>query len=112
MSAAGQTEKNSVRANVFRFTLKLGHRLMQSARPNCHRGLMPTQQITARIDRPRLGAAARGGGGLCHHQGDLTRQPLVAPIKTHLTPELAFNHIFHSARAEPAVRGRCNGRPT
>src|SRR6266478_8879564 len=28
----GQTEKNSVRANVFRYTLKLGHRLMQSAR--------------------------------------------------------------------------------
>jgi hypothetical protein len=31
MSDMGQTEKNSVRANVFRFTLKLGHRLMQSA---------------------------------------------------------------------------------
>jgi len=28
----GQTEKNSVRAYVFRFGLKLGHRSMQSAR--------------------------------------------------------------------------------
>jgi hypothetical protein len=31
-SDMGQTEKNSVRANVFRYALKLGHRLMQSAR--------------------------------------------------------------------------------
>ena len=30
MSLMGQTEKNSVRAYVFRFTLKLGHRSMQS----------------------------------------------------------------------------------
>jgi hypothetical protein len=29
--AWGQTEKNSVRAYVFRFTVKLGHRSMQSA---------------------------------------------------------------------------------
>jgi hypothetical protein len=32
MAEMGQTEKNSVRAYVFRFTLKLGHRSMQSAR--------------------------------------------------------------------------------
>jgi hypothetical protein len=31
MSLMGQTDKNSVRAYVFRFTLKLGHRSMQSA---------------------------------------------------------------------------------
>jgi hypothetical protein len=31
MSASGQTEKNSVRANVFRFALELGHRVMMSA---------------------------------------------------------------------------------
>ena len=44
-------------------------------------------------------------------QGDLAREPLVAPIKTHLTPELA-NHIFHYARTKPAMRGRLGGRPT
>ena len=31
MSQLGQTEKNSVRANVFRFALELGHCLTQSA---------------------------------------------------------------------------------
>jgi hypothetical protein len=31
MSAGGQTEKNSVRAYVFRFALKLGHGSMPSA---------------------------------------------------------------------------------
>ena len=44
-------------------------------------------------------------------QGDLAREPLVAPIKMHLTPELACNYVFHNARAEPAVRGRRDGRP-
>src|SRR5258708_40187345 len=33
MSVSGQTEKNSVRAYVFRFTLKLGHCSMHSACP-------------------------------------------------------------------------------
>jgi hypothetical protein len=32
-SVPGQTEKNSVRAYVFRFTLKLGHGSMHSACP-------------------------------------------------------------------------------
>jgi hypothetical protein len=27
---------------------------------------------------------------------------LIAPIKTHLTAELAANYFFHNARAEPA----------
>jgi hypothetical protein len=31
----------------------------------------------------------RGGTRLCNQQGDFARQPVVAPIKTHLTPELA-----------------------
>ena len=47
----------------------------------------------------------------CKRQVDFAREPLVAPIKTHLTPELA-NYVFHDARAETAVRGRRNGRPT
>jgi hypothetical protein len=41
----------------------------------------------------------------------ISHLPLVAPIKAHLTLELA-NHIFHNACAEPAVRGRRGGRPT
>jgi hypothetical protein len=49
--------------------------------------------------------AARGGTRLCNQQGDFARQPVVAPIKTHLTPELACNCVFHNARAEAAVRG-------
>src|ERR1700682_4789816 len=35
MSVEGQTEKNSVRANVFRFALELGHCSMQSALRIC-----------------------------------------------------------------------------
>ena len=54
--------------------------------------------------------AARGGPSLCKRQGDFAREPLVAPIKMHLTPELA-NHVFHYACAEPAMRGRRDGRP-
>jgi hypothetical protein len=46
---------------------------------------------------------------LCKRQGDLAREPLVAPIKMHLTLELAY-HIFRNACAEPAVRGGRNGR--
>ena len=43
-------------------------------------------------------------------EGNLARQPLVAPIKTYLTPELA-NYVFHDARAEATVRGRRDCRP-
>src|SRR5260370_38983213 len=49
--------------------------------------------------------------GLCELQGDFASEPFGAPIKTHLIPELA-NHSFHNACAEPAVRGRREGRPT
>jgi len=49
--------------------------------------------------------------GLCKRQDDFAREPLVAPIKTHLTPELG-NHIFYNACAEPAVRRRRNGWST
>src|SRR5215471_12863031 len=48
---------------------------------------------------------------LCERQRDFARKPFGTPIKTHLTFELA-NHIFHNACAEPAVRGRRDGRPT
>jgi hypothetical protein len=37
--------------------------------------------------------------GLCKQQDDFAREPILAPIKTHLTPELA-NPIFHNACAE------------
>ena len=49
--------------------------------------------------------------GLCKRQGDFAREPLVAPIKTHLSLELACDYVFHNAPAEPAVRGRRDGRP-
>ena len=47
----------------------------------------------------------------CKRQVDFAREPLVAPIKPRLALKLA-NHIFHNACAEPAVRGRRDGRPT
>ena len=49
---------------------------------------------------------------LCKRQGDLAREPLVAPIKMHRTPQLAYNYLFYHARAEPPVGGRRDGRPT
>jgi hypothetical protein len=49
---------------------------------------------------------------LCKRQGDFTPEPLVAPVKTHLTLELACNYVFHNARAEPAARGRRDCRST
>jgi hypothetical protein len=48
---------------------------------------------------------------LCRRQSDFAGEPLVAPIKMHLAPELACDYVFHNARAEPAVRGRRDGRP-
>jgi len=60
MSELGQTEKNSVRANVFRYTLKLGHRLMQSAR-------LAKQDVDGRVKPGHDGywskKAPPGGGG-------------------------------------------------
>jgi hypothetical protein len=50
-------------------------------------------------------------GVLRKSQTNFAGQPLVAPIKTNLAPELAPNHFFHDARAEPSVRGRLDERP-
>ena len=61
--------------------------------------------LTSRCRRAALAA------GLCKRQGNLAREPLIAPIKTHLTSELASNYFFHDARTEPAVRGPLDGRP-
>jgi hypothetical protein len=52
-----------------------------------------------------------GGRPMQKRQGNLAREPLIAPIKTHLTPELASNYFFHDARTEPAVRGPLDGWP-
>jgi hypothetical protein len=35
-------------------------------------------------------------------QRNFADEPLIAPIKTQLTAELAANYFFHNARAEPA----------
>ena len=48
--------------------------------------------------------------GLRKQQRNFAGEPLSAPIKTHLTAELASDYIFHDARAEPAMRGRRGGR--
>jgi hypothetical protein len=48
---------------------------------------------------------------LCERQGNLAREPSVAPIKAHLTPELACNYVLHNAPAESAARGRRDWRP-
>src|SRR3984893_6716281 len=61
---------------------------------------------------PRTSAVApHVAAGLGKPQGDFAGEPLVAPIKTHLTPELACDYVFHNARAEAAVRGWRDGRP-
>jgi hypothetical protein len=52
------------------------------------------------------GVDARTRGHLPKLQGDFAHEPVIAPIKTHLTPELTSNYVFHNARAEPAVLGR------
>jgi hypothetical protein len=49
--------------------------------------------------------------GLRKEQSNFAGEPLGVPIKTHLTAELAANHFFQNARAEPAMRGRRGGRP-
>jgi hypothetical protein len=50
--------------------------------------------------------SCRGGTWLCNRQCDLASEPLLAPVKTHLTSELASKYIFHNARAEAAARSR------
>ena len=77
------------------------------------------QQIIARIaglavavrSRSAVSSSTPRRRGLHERQDDFAREPLVAPIKSHLTPELA-NYVFHDARAETAVRGRRDGRST
>ena len=54
-SVVGQTEKNSVRAYVFRLALELGHCLMQSAclkRANAQSRCAPARCAGARAERP------------------------------------------------------------
>src|SRR5258708_3079763 len=59
MSDTGQTEKNSVGANVFCYTLKLVHRFMQSAR-------LANQDVDGRVkpghDEYQSKKAPPGGG--------------------------------------------------
>jgi hypothetical protein len=47
--------------------------------------------------------------GLSKRQRNFAGEPLVAPIKTHLTPELSSNYFFYDARAEPPVCGWRDG---
>jgi hypothetical protein len=49
--------------------------------------------------------------GLRKQQSNFADETLIAPIKTHLTAELAANHFFQNARAKPAMRGWRGGRP-
>ena len=43
--------------------------------------------------------------GLRKQQSNFAGEPRRAPIKTHLTPELASNYVFYNAGAAPAMRG-------
>src|SRR5258708_2536528 len=95
-------------------------RFLQQNLPSADVGVQPiarrlwsTMQAWIELEAPPMEAIRTTFGlpGLCKRQDDFAREPLVAPIKTHLTPELA-NHIFHNACAEPAVRRRRNGRST
>jgi hypothetical protein len=49
--------------------------------------------------------------GLRKQQGNFAGESWRAPIKTHLSPELASDHVFYNAGAAPAVRGGRDGRP-
>jgi hypothetical protein len=51
MSEMGQTEKNSVRAYVFRFALELGHSSMQSDVSK-----VPTTEVAFSLDHPAASA--------------------------------------------------------
>jgi hypothetical protein len=62
MSVEGQTEKNSVRAYVFRFALKLGHRSTQSAclkraKPGTSRVVPSGRECATRLSVERYGAS-------------------------------------------------------
>jgi hypothetical protein len=72
-------------------------------------GLLGIAVAVRDLERPSV--ASRFRQVLDKRQDDLAREPLVAPIKMHLTPELAYNDVFHNARAEPPTRGRRDSRP-
>src|ERR1700719_61365 len=65
MSQMGQTEKNSLRAYVFRFATELGHWPMQSA-----------LRICANSDMARTASIVEAG---CHFQGIALRFVMVDP---------------------------------
>ena len=80
--------------------------------PTVVRDILATQPRIAANPHvfPGVGITPLPSQSLCKPQSDFAGEPLVAPIKTHVTPELA-NYVFHNARAEPAVRGWRDGRP-
>jgi hypothetical protein len=65
----GQTERNSVRAYVFRFALELEHRSMQSALRMCQQETHAPQQI--KWDRRRSEAKCPAFSILCHSDSDV-----------------------------------------
>jgi hypothetical protein len=56
------------------------------------------------------GHEENGPAGLRKQQSNFAGEPWRAPIKTHLTPELASNYVFYNAGAAPAMRGGRDGR--
>jgi hypothetical protein len=76
MSESGQTEKNSVRANVFRFALELGHCSTQSA---CLKGATigsrRAHSITASATASRFDQRRgyRVDSGFSHFDGSVLR---------------------------------------
>ena len=67
MSVPGQTEKNSVRAYVFRFALKLGHRsahsgCLKGAKPETSRVVPSGRECATHLSVERYGLPAVGIG--------------------------------------------------
>jgi hypothetical protein len=60
-------------------------------------------------DNSRYGR--RTGVSLRKQQSNFAGEPWRAPVKTHLTTALTFNHVFYNAGAASAMRGGRDGRP-
>jgi hypothetical protein len=77
----------------------------ESVRPN-QRGVGEYTTVPGALGS----SIGRAPCGLSKRQRNFANEPLVAPIKTHLTPELSSNYFFYDARAEPPVCGWRHGR--
>lgn len=68
------------------------------------------QKVQAASPLPLIARLCKRRDNFGKRQRDPAREPLVAPIKAHLSPELACNYVFHNAPTKSAVRGRRDWR--